>query len=1698
MKYIKHTFNSFSRKRLFILVVLFFVTGYSLVVFAVAPVGGYTPGQTLDPDCAAYDADCVVTIPTLTFDAPLVNTSGTISLPAASTGIDGYLSASDWNAFNNKENGLGTGTSGQYLRGDKTFATLNTTVVPEGTNLYWTNNRFDTRIASVTSIPNLQTIGTITSGVWHGSQITDAYISDSITASNYIPLSQKGAPNGVATLDGGGKITASQLSSFSLSDTFVVNSEAEMLALSTAELGDVAIRLDINKSYILTTNDPADLNNWQEIITPLNHVIAVNGQTGAVNLTTTDINEGLNLYYTDSRVDDYLNTQKGVANGIASLDANGHIPTSQIGSIVLNETFVVLNQAAMLGISGAHNGDLAVITSTNETYVLADESYPTNISSWIQIVNGVPISSVNGQTGVVNLTTTNISEGSNQYFTNTRARNALTATGPLTYNAMTGVFGITSANATTNGYLSAVDWSLFASKQDALTFGNFEASQNPEITITGGTGAVIGGGINIVIPDASESVRGLVTNGYQVIDGDKIFLRNVGIRDTSPSEAFSVGDGGLFQVTRDGDLVKINNVSYSWTPTQGDPGTILTNDGSGNLTWGTNGMVSLNGASDAEQFFATSTSGSDFSIDTLNGVHTFNFPTASASARGLLSSATYTEFNNKPFVDTIDNNVLTKSLSVGNSLVSGSAINNIIFGYQAGDVMTTGNNNTLLGYQAGKNITSGVVHSFFAGSQAGLSALSANNSIFIGRQAGSGASGASFASFLGRSAGINASGAQYGVFIGDNAGNTASGSNNAIFIGQQAGSGATAAPYSTFIGTSAGLGATGATTATFIGYAAGYTALDADYATFVGRGAGFAAANAQYSNFIGYQSGYNANNAANSIFIGKNAGNGDLVNNIASGSSIAIGDGAGTGGNSNSIALGASAINTLPNQLLIGSSYTNFNVRGINYVWPSTQAGGAGYALVNNGSGTLSWSSVASVGGSNGEIQYNNNGSLGGIPAITYNGANFDVLDTVFRIGDNVDTTKRAIFELSGIDSGTTRTYTFPNGAGTFALATGLLGGQTIYGGTASGDNLTLGSTSNGTKGKILFGTSAYDEVNNRLGIGITSSTAVLHLKAGTAAASTAPLKFTSGTNLTTAEAGVFEYDGSSLLFTPSGTLRSGILMTDNTNYNTYTPFLKGATAFTTGARNTLIGYQAGNALTTGNSNAFIGYQAGFGGSGMSDNNAIGYQAGYNATTAASSNFIGYQAGTGASGVYAVNFIGMNAGASVTSANYANFIGYSAGYGASLASQANFIGFSTGYGSHSAQYSNFMGSNAGSNAPSAANSNFFGQNAGNGATNASNSNFFGNATGFQATNANDSIFMGQNAGRNATGATESIFMGKNAGYNATSTGITGDYNLGLGTGTAMALTTGSYNTLLGYQVGDTLTTGSKNIAIGYNIDLPSNTTDGQMTLGNLLFGTGIDGTGTTLSTGKVGIGVASPSQRLDVVGAAADTTVMRIATTSGNACTFSTTTGVFSCASDSRLKHDISPIDSVDAITKLGQLNPVTYRYNWQNQNESLIAGFVAQEFETVFPELVTTDPATGYKSLSYAPLMPYAIKAIQEMNLKVTTINNMDTPNTWRDSLIAWFANTANGITEFFSKKVSTEELCVKDSAGQTCITRSQLDALLNAQSIQTPPPQNSTPPPDPITCTAPEVLNSDGTACETPASEEPPSEPEPVPPTE
>lgn len=148
--------------------------------------------------------------------------------------------------------------------------------------------------------------------------------------------------------------------------------------------------------------------------------------------------------------------------------------------------------------------------------------------------------------------------------------------------------------------------------------------------------------------------------------------------------------------------------------------------------------------------------------------------------------------------------------------------------------------------------------------------------------------------------------------------------------------------------------------------------------------------------------------------------------------------------------------------------------------------------------------------------------------------------------------------------------------------------------------------------------------------------------------------------------------------------------------------------------------------------------------------------------------------------------------------------------------------------------------------------------------------------------------------------------------------------------------------------------------------------------------------------GNIGIGITTPSQKLHVVGSSSDTTVVRISTQGGNDCDFNTLTGTFSCLSDIRLKKNISKLSN-DALSKILKLNPVSYHYNWQKEEDTPLYGFIAQEFETVFPELVFTDKEKGYKSLSYTPLIPYIIKAIQEQQkqIEIISLNNTGFNNT-------------------------------------------------------------------------------------------------------
>jgi hypothetical protein len=99
--------------------------------------------------------------------APISEVSGVISIAQSNTTTDGYLSATDWNTFNNKQPLITAGTTAQYYRGDKTFQTLDTLAVPENTNLYYTDARARAAITGTAPI-------SVTSGVVSISQASGA------------------------------------------------------------------------------------------------------------------------------------------------------------------------------------------------------------------------------------------------------------------------------------------------------------------------------------------------------------------------------------------------------------------------------------------------------------------------------------------------------------------------------------------------------------------------------------------------------------------------------------------------------------------------------------------------------------------------------------------------------------------------------------------------------------------------------------------------------------------------------------------------------------------------------------------------------------------------------------------------------------------------------------------------------------------------------------------------------------------------------------------------------------------------------------------------------------------------------------------------------------------------------------------------------------------------------------------------------------------------------------------------------------------------------------------------------------------------------------------------------------------------------------------------------------------------------------
>lgn len=133
--------------------------------------------------------------------------------------------------------------------------------------------------------------------VWT-TDLKEMYVGDGVTIGGikltgsienlFVLNTEKAQASGVATLDATGKIPTNQIPAIAISEVWVVNSEAEQLALP-AEVGDVAVRVDLNQSFIHNGSSTGNMSDWTLLRTPTDSVISVNGQQNVVVLGLGDL-----------------------------------------------------------------------------------------------------------------------------------------------------------------------------------------------------------------------------------------------------------------------------------------------------------------------------------------------------------------------------------------------------------------------------------------------------------------------------------------------------------------------------------------------------------------------------------------------------------------------------------------------------------------------------------------------------------------------------------------------------------------------------------------------------------------------------------------------------------------------------------------------------------------------------------------------------------------------------------------------------------------------------------------------------------------------------------------------------------------------------------------------------------------------------------------------------------------------------------------------------------------------------------------------------------------------------------------------------------------------------------------------------------------------------------------------------------------
>jgi hypothetical protein len=247
--------------------------------------------------------------------------------------------------------------------------------------------------------------------------------------------------------------------------------------------------------------------------------------------------------------------------------------------------------------------------------------------------------------------------------------------------------------------------------------------------------------------------------------------------------------------------------------------------------------------------------------------------------------------------------------------------------------------------------------------------------------------------------------------------------------------------------------------------------------------------------------------------------------------------------------------------------------------------------------------------------------------------------------------------------------------------------------------------------------------------------------------------------------------------------------------------------------------------------------------------------------------------------------------------------------------------------------------------------------------------FIGNVIAIRSTTASFNTVLGSGAGKGITTSQYNTILGHQAGAFCSSgssntfTGFKsgwytteGNNNTSIGFAAGSRNTTGNNNTYLGVDAGTRNSTGSGNVCLGYRAgygETGSNKLYIANDMGNervLIYG--------DFTKSKVGIANLDPEYALDLGG---DKKIR----------------GILVNPSDLRYKEDIRPIEN--ALDKIINLHGVSFRWKDKALDNGEQLGFIGQEVEKVFPEVVLTDKK-GYKSVGYTNLVAPLIEAVKEL----------------------------------------------------------------------------------------------------------------------